>query len=122
MRILIAWPLALACTTAAAGSSTPPPPIEKPADAIAYRQSVYRMIRWNFAPMGEMVRGGRGVAKLEGGEGHRRAQGFPREEHRGDQAQNVSRSHSAAPAATARSTVEIRALPVSSGSASALTT
>lgn len=56
MPILLALPLALACMAA---TPAPPPPIEKPADAIAYRQSVYRMIRWNFSPLGEMVRGKR---------------------------------------------------------------
>jgi cytochrome c556 len=67
MPLLSAWLLAAACTSA---SSAPPPPIEKPADAIAYRQSVYRMIRWNFVPLGEMVRGKR---TWDAGEFRRRA-------------------------------------------------
>lgn len=29
----------------------------KPEDAIKYRQSVYTVIKWNFAPIGEMVKG-----------------------------------------------------------------
>lgn len=29
----------------------------KPADAIEYRQSVYNVIKWNFAPIGAMVKG-----------------------------------------------------------------
>ena len=56
MRISLAFLAALACGPAIAA---PPPAIEKPEMAIAYRQSVYRMIRWNFAPMGDMVRGKR---------------------------------------------------------------
>lgn len=56
MRITLAFLAALACGPAIAA---PPPAIEKPEMAIAYRQSVYRMIRWNFAPMGDMVRGKR---------------------------------------------------------------
>jgi len=67
MPFLSAWLLAAACTSA---SAAPPPSIEKPADAIAYRQSVYRMIRWNFVPMGEMVRGKR---DWDGAEFRRRA-------------------------------------------------
>ncbi|HET7843788.1 MAG TPA: cytochrome c [Xanthomonadales bacterium] len=59
MRTLPAWSLAFACLAASAAPPAPPPPIEKPADAIAYRQSVYRMIRWNFVPMAEMTRGKR---------------------------------------------------------------
>ena len=30
----------------------------KPEDAVKYRQSVYTAIKWNFAPMGAMMKGG----------------------------------------------------------------
>ena len=29
----------------------------KPEDAVEYRQSVYTLIKWNFAPIGAMVKG-----------------------------------------------------------------
>lgn len=41
--------LGLSLTVAAAGV--------KPEDAIEYRQSVYNVIKWNFAPIGAMVKG-----------------------------------------------------------------
>jgi cytochrome c556 len=44
--------LAIAATTASAEDP-------KPERVIAYRQSVYRVIHWNFTPMSEMVRGTR---------------------------------------------------------------
>lgn len=48
---------ALCALILAAGVATAEEP--KPERVIAYRQSVYRMIHWNFLPMSEMVRGQR---------------------------------------------------------------
>lgn len=48
--------LTFAAFTALAGAAVATAAV-KPESAIHYRQSVYTMIGWNFAPMGEMVKG-----------------------------------------------------------------
>lgn len=48
--------LTFAAATALAGAAVAAAAV-KPETAIEYRQSVYTMIGWNFAPMGEMVKG-----------------------------------------------------------------
>lgn len=54
MNVLLFGLLTILCNLAAATEE------EESKAAIAYRQSLYRSILWNFLPMSEMVRGKRG--------------------------------------------------------------
>lgn len=53
LLILAALSLAVLLASLAAAAQV------RPEDAIAYRQSVFKMVFWNFGPMGAMVRGQR---------------------------------------------------------------
>jgi cytochrome c556 len=50
---LVVLPLLLLAALPAAAEA----PAPKPADVIAYRQSLFKNIAWNFLPMGAMVKG-----------------------------------------------------------------
>lgn len=54
MRHSLSMMLGLCLVAAAAGAQSP---AAKPEDVIAYRQSLFKNIAWNFLPMGAMVKG-----------------------------------------------------------------
>ena len=56
MKHLLVAPLLAACISLFSGTAFAQ---AKPEDAIKYRQGVYRVIGWNFAPMAAMVKGDR---------------------------------------------------------------
>jgi cytochrome c556 len=68
MKLLIQYPLAeeilmlklvkiMVIGSLLAGVGAAPADEVKPEDAVKYRQSVYTVIKWNFAPMGAMMKG-----------------------------------------------------------------
>jgi cytochrome c556 len=60
MRTIITLGTALACAlvaTAAVAQPAPPTPEEQAAQAIALRQSVYKLLGWNMDPLSGMLRG-----------------------------------------------------------------
>ena len=54
MRSSLSLLFALSLVAATASAETPGP---KPEQVIAYRQSLFKTIVWNFLPMGAMVKG-----------------------------------------------------------------